>query len=704
MKRLVLFTFLWILLFLSLFAGVTGILMKVFIDELPTMDRLESMEPVQMSRIFSSDGSLIGEFYRQKRILTNYDKFPPYLICAFVSVEDREFFHHWGLDMKGITRAFVKNLMAGGIVQGGSSITQQLSRNLFLSHERTLSRKIKEILLTIKIERLYSKEEILEYYLNQIYFGHGAYGVEAASMSFFGKHAEELSLAEAALLAGIPRSPAYYSPIDHPSRAVQRRNLILQIMRENNCITVEQHAEARDESLATRDRVESVNRAPYFAEMIRKDLENRYTSDLIYREGLNIHTTLDLKMQETAERVLEEHLLRQEEKMNYFITRQDFDSLEVITAEYDTTCSGSPRSYIQGALLAIDPGNGYVRAMVGGRSFAHSQFNRTKQAKRQAGSAFKPVVFLTAFENGFTPSDIILDAPIVLETGDGELWKPENYTQEFHGSTTLRDGLKYSRNIVAIKLAMKVGIPKIIERARSLGLRGALPEVYSLAIGSGEVSLWELVSMYSSFANAGIQVKPIYILSIENQQGKILETFTPDKKEVISEQLAYLLTTQLQSVLDGGTGYPARLWGFTRPAAGKTGTTDNTVDSWFIGYTPRIVAGVWCGFDDNYSLGPKQSGSVVALPIWTEFMKQILNDSTIVTFRVPDGVVTHEVCEKSGFLASPFCPVRYTETFLLGSEPKRFCDVHVKSNLEDQAQDMPLSGDSESAWKDGLDF
>ncbi|RKY65482.1 MAG: hypothetical protein DRQ02_10200, partial [Candidatus Latescibacterota bacterium] len=507
-KRFFIYFLIWAVFYIIFLAGI----LIRFGRRLPSLQELENFRPKLITTVYSADGQVLKRFAEQRREYTPYERIPTQLIDAVVATEGRRFWQHWGLDLSGIFRAALSNLKAGRIVQGGSTITQQLARNLFLSQKVSLERKIKEQLTAIRIERAYSKQEILEMYLNQVYFGHGAWGAQAASRLYFSKDVENLSLNQCATLAGLLKAPTLYSPLDYPLRAIKRRNHVLKRMAELEMISKEEAEEISDQDLELNPQLEEPGEAPYFVEYVRQQLEKKYGSQLLYEEGVSVYTTLNLKLQKIAEKVLLEQLARRQK-----IAEEQFalqDSLPVDSLR---------TRVVQGALVAIDPHNGHILAMVGGRDFKESKFNRATQALRQPGSAFKPFVYTAAVDNGYRPTDLILDTPISLPMPDGTLWQPENYDRIFKGPVTLRQALAESRNVATIQLLMKL-TPKVVRHyAQMMGISSPLSPVYSLAIGSSDVRLIELVSAYGVFPNRGIRVEPIAVLSIIDRNGNIIE-------------------------------------------------------------------------------------------------------------------------------------------------------------------------------------
>jgi penicillin-binding protein 1A len=658
-----------------LIAGTFFAAYQYFSRDLPSTARLEMIEPSLKTQVFAEDGSLVGEFYVEDRALVGLEDIPKYMTDAILAVEDRKFYSHWGVDIFGIARAVVANIREGRYAQGGSTITQQLARNLFEMYENTISRKIKEALLAIRIERAYSKDEILEMYLNQIYFGAGAHGVEAAARVFFGKHASELTIGEAALLAGIPKSPRDYSPIYHLDRALQRRTVVLQAMVDTGTLFAEDAARIKDEPVEIRPgRDEKPEFAAYFLEEIRRYLEHKYGADRLYHDGLRVYTALDPYLQHVAEDSMEAHLRRMAAWRGIETTKVRYDSL-FAKGEQE-----GPPDYLQGAVVAIDVQTGYIKALVGGRSFKQSKWNRATQAKRQPGSAFKPFIFLAAIENGYTPADIILDAPVVLDLPNGDVWKPSNFTEKFLGEISLRYALNFSVNIAAIRLLMALGPISAINYAHRLGIKSDLSNVYALALGVSEVTLMELTNAYTTIAAGGVRTEPMLVKKVVDREGKILEENFAYREEVLDPQSNFMITNLMQSVVDEGYGRTARRMGFAEPAAGKTGTTDDCTDAWFVGFTPEIAIGVWTGFDEKRSMGRRMTGGRVSCPIWANLMLAHYRDHKGEPFPEPEGIVHRAICEESGLLWTKGCSQVRREVFIEGTEPRRYCDRHHLSS------------------------
>ena len=640
---------------------------RYFSRDLPGTARLENLEPQLKTQVLAADSSLVGEFYEQTRVLLRLEDNPDHVRDAIIAVEDRKFDSHWGVDALGLVRAALANLRAGRIVEGASTITQQLARNLFTMFDVSMSRKIKEAILALKIERVYSKDEILEMYLNQINFGSGAYGIEAAAREYFGKSARDLTLGESALLAGLPRNPRDYSPHYNLERALHRRAVVLRAMADTGKIS----RAVADSVAASPVKIGKTSKgrrfAGYFLEHVRQYLEAKYGADRIYHDGLTVYTTLDADLQRIAEDSLESHIARLESEQGYAQTK----------ASYEAAIEGGadvPLEYVQGAVIAIEPQTGYIRAMVGGRSYSQSKWNRAVQAKRQPGSAFKPFIYLAAIENGYTPADIILDAPIVLDLPNGDVYKPNNFSEEFEGEVTARHALNHSINVAAVRVLLSIGPAAAISCAHRLGITSPLEPVYSLALGTEEVSLLELTAAYAALAAGGVRAEPMFVRSIYDRDGKLLEENSVYREEVLSPQLSFMVTSMLESALNDGTGRAARSMGFAEPAAGKTGTTDDCTDAWYVGYTPELAVGVWTGFDVKKTMGKRMTGARVSLPTWTSVMKAQYRDHSGEAFPEPEGIVHRTICEDSALLDTPQCPRVRREIFIEGTEPTRSCD------------------------------
>lgn len=638
------------------------------VSGLPPTESISLFIPPVATKVYDDNNALLSEFFIERRELTSLENVPEYLKDGFICIEDKLFYKHWGVDILALIRSFITNILHMRIVQGGSTITMQLARNMFLSMEQTMVRKLKEIALAIKIERVYTKDEILEKYLNQINFGQGRYGVATAAKYYFNKDLSELTLSECAVLIALPRSPEKYSPYKHPEIAKQRRNFILQKMFENDLMDSIKYEEAISESLIIVEQKGENRIGEYYLEEIRKYLELKYGPEFLYRSGANIYTALNTSIQKAAEEILEKHLVNIEKEYKFKNTKSKYDSLGL-----SDTVKLSP--YLQDALVVMDYHTGEVKALIGGRDFSMSKFNRATQARRQAGSAFKVFVFTAAIDNGFTPNDIVLDLPIVLEVpGVDSIYRPSNYDRKFLGPITLRKALKHSRNLAAIRLIRNIGPELVVQYAHNLGVQSPLLAVVSLALGACEVSLIEMVSAVGTIANLGERLQPIFIKKITDKDGTIIEISNPIPEKKLAAQISYIMITMMRSVVDGGTAYRIRKY-YKGPAAGKTGTTNNYSDATFIGFTPNYIAGVWLGYDNNDRIFRGATGGHIAAPIWGELMARI--DSLPGSeFPEPTGLVRCKICPETGLLATPFCPNAADEVFIRGTEPIDSCDLH----------------------------
>lgn len=637
--------------------------------------RIESVYNMTERRLIHSaelEPELIGRFFgtdREERDLVTYDEVSPYLINAIVAVEDNAFFRHHGLNIKGLIRMVLVNLRHMKLVQGGSSITQQLVKNFYLSSERTVRRKVKEAIMALVLERLYTKEEIFECYLNEVYFGQSGSvsicGVGEASKFYFGKNVRNLNLAESALLAGLLRSPEGYNPRKRVERAKVRRDYILDRMDSSGLITNDQAAAAKREKIKVQHHTPSYTIAPYFIEFLKRQLAEKYSSEVLVSEGLNVFTTLDVEMQRKAEKALKDSIAHLEKNYKHL--------------------TSDPEKKLQAAIIVLEPQTGYIRAMVGGRSFADSQYNRAVQSKRQTGSVFKPFVYSTGFvlaskgKLNFKSSDIIIDEPFSIKVGK-TTYRPHNYSKKYSGPLTIRKALEKSINVPAVKVAMKVGINNIIEVAHKMGITTKLPPYPSLALGSADLTLLEVASAYSSLAALGSHAEPISMRDVVDKDNQRLDKKTIRVKRAIPAEAAYLMVNLMKGVLDRGTGVRARSTGFVAPAAGKTGTTDNYRDGWFVGFTPNLLCAVWVGFDKDKNVG--LAGGSVALPIWTQFMKSQFAGSYSPDWEPPDSIEFHKIDYDNGKLAVYGCPKIIEEAFIKGQEPEEECTEHKDSIVE----------------------
>ena len=692
----------WILGLASI-AGLFALVAK----DLPSLEQLENWNPRLITRIISADDVVIKEFYTQRRIYVPLDLMPENLVDAVLATEDRRFYRHWGVDIIRVTKAIMVDIITLSKKQGASTITQQLARNIYFDHKQTISRKMKELITAIQIERHYSKREIMEMYFTQTYYGGGAYGMQAAAQRYFSKDVEYLNLQECALLVAVLKAPSRYSPIYHLEKAKKRRNLVLMNMYLRGFIGVDEYkrAVASPIELYPSEAESPLGIAPYFTEYIRQQLEEkgeRYGFDY-YHDGLNVYTTLDSRLQYFAEQAVADQLVFLDDRFLDKFTKnqllpflaerfpgQPLDSLELMvqdTALIDSLLEN--KLTVQVAFVAIEPGTGKILAMIGGRDFSQYKFNRVVQAVRQPGSAFKPFVYLAAIDNGYPPTFRLLNQDVVVNDGSGKRWTPQNYDHSRSGLTSLREGLRRSLNLVTVRLVQEIVPPKmVVDYAHKMGMTTRLRTVDAIALGASGVIPLEIVNAYAAFDAGGVLAKNYGIVRIEDRFGNIIEENKPVRKVVISEQSAYMMTNLLQTVIDVGTGGSARWsFGFYQKAAGKTGTTNGFTDAWFIGYTPRICAGVWTGLDDPYmSLGEGQSGARAVLPIWANFMKAAYDSLTDNDgyfplpakdgFIRPSGIVEIEICEDTFQPATRYCPNTFKEVFIEKYAPSDSCSIH----------------------------
>lgn len=682
-----------LLVLAAIVSGAAIGLFLVYSTDLPQVGELEHYRPSAVTELYDDHGRVIGSFALQRRVIAGYEDFPKVLRDAVTSTEDKDFEKHWGIDFWRVLGAAWRDLRSGSRAQGASTLTMQLSRNLFLSSERSLHRKTQELMLAIQIERRFTKPQIFTMYANQIYLGHGVYGFEAGAEYYFGKKAKDLTIDEAAVLAALPKGPGDYSPITHPDRALKRRNLVLNNMMEDGKITAEEAARAKNASLKLNLQQAETSVAPYFTEEVRRYLEKKYGSDEVHQGGLRVYTSLNLEMQEAANRAVLDGLAAYERRHGWKGSLRnvvkDGDTLAgyehpdwnerpaagsyvhalvldsgaasatlklgrysaVITREEMAwTQRKSPQEVLapgdiayvkivalgpdghakvtleqdagtQGGLVALDNATGDIKAMVGGRDFDESKFNRATQALRQVGSSFKPYVYTAAIDAGASPDDVVLDAPTVFNTASGP-YAPHNYDNKFEGNITLRRAIAQSRNIPALKLADKVGIATVIEYAHRFGITSKIPAYLPVALGSAEVTLIEQTSAFTTFPNDGVRVAPRYVRKVTDYEGRVLEENYPEVKDVIGAETARTMTSLLREVVLHGTAAAAN--SLKTPVAGKTGTTNDFTDAWFVGFSPSITCGVWLGFDEKKTLGKQETGGHAALPMWIEFMRVAL--------------------------------------------------------------------------------
>jgi len=702
-----------LLVLVAALVGTTVGLLLVYTTDLPQVDALEAYRPSSITEIYDDHGRVIGSFALQRRVVASYDDFPPVLRDALVSIEDKDFYRHSGINFWRIVGAAYRDIRSGGKVQGASTLTMQLARNLFLSPDRRWQRKVQEAMLAIQIERRFTKPQIFTLYANQIFLGHGVYGFEAASELYFSKPAKQLTLDEAATLAGLPKGPSDYSPINHPDRAQKRRNLVINALLEDGKITATQANDARSAPLVLHLAHDPNSLAPYFVEEIRRYLEGKYGADQVHEGGLKVYTSLDVEMQRAANQAVLDGLAAYERRHGWKghlenvveqgwtvekYSHPDWDDEAevggyvhaVVTSagpgiatlkfgrytsalgQADVAWTGQKLADIlkagdicyvkilslgtngaakvsleqdsgaQGALLAIDNATGGIKALVGGRDFNESKFDRATQALRQVGSSFKPYVYTTVIDQGASPDDTILDEPVSFETPSGP-YSPHNYDEKFEGVITLRRALAQSRNIPALKLANKVGIKTVIDYAGRFGITSKLPPYLPIALGSAEITLMEQTAAYSVFPNDGVRITPRYLTRVTDYEGRVMEEDFPDVRDVISEKTARIMTSMLREVVLHGTAIAAAKLPF--PVAGKTGTTNDFTDAWFMGFSPAISCGVWVGYDEKKSLGAKETGAHAALPIWMNFMTAAMAGKDAGEFQ-PAPVVARTVVQK----------------------------------------------------------
>ena len=746
---------------------------------LPDFKPLKDRHLSAYSTVYSEEDEVVGKFLMENRIPIAYERIPKSLVNAFIAAEDAEFFRHKGIDFKGITRAMIKNVMAGRIVQGGSTITQQVTKIFFLTPKRSLLRKLKEVAYAIGLERSMSKEEILSLYLNNIYLGNGAYGVEAAADSYFNKRTEQLNLAEMAMMAGLVKAPSRYSPVNSLKRAKDRQVYVLTQMADLGFISEEQKTVAQQSPLRIQSRESAYfSKAPYFTEFIRQLVERKYGKEKLYQEGLRIYTTLDLSLQKAAQKDVEMgiraldkrqgfrgpiHTLSQKEvkdlqdkrkgTLNPLLQNEIYegtilskeDSKKYFTVwveerkgilpysetawalQTKPTTADKPQKVknpgdllnpgdvvhvrvkelpikkdqlpilsldqeplVQGALICLDPKTGYVRAIVGGRDFSESQFNRALHSRRQPGSAFKPIIYAAALEKGYHPSTIIMDSPVEYEDYDeGTYWAPKNYDKNFMGPITFRNALAHSRNVVTVKILEDIGVGYVLKFIKRLGIESPIKRDLSVALGTSGVSMLELAEAFGVFANGGERVKAIFIKKIVTLKGEVLEENYPyveleeeeqeeegdgelsspvSGERVISPQHAFIMTHLLEGVVQHGTGQRAKV--LNRPIAGKTGTSSDYTDAWFVGYSPSLLTAVWVGFDEKTSIGKDETGARAALPVWIAFMSKALADSPAEEFKAPTGIVMKKVNIETGLPTDEESNETIIEAFVEGMLPE----------------------------------
>lgn len=706
-----------------IFAGVAALLFAAFIiylwSGLPSLERIENPKPELATKVYSVDGEVLDQFFVKNRSQVSLKELPPMAVNALLATEDIGFREHWGVDMIRFMKAMVKNVLFFR-KEGASTITMQLSRNLYLEKEKNIFekvvRKIREFITSVQLERRFTKDEILEFYFNVVYFGKSSYGISSASQVYFGKPPSELSLAQTATLIGLLKGPNYYDPINRAERAVNRRNTVLSQMEKYGFITAEEAEKTKKEKLVIKseEEIRTTGIAPHFVEYIRQQMSEKaakYGFDL-YRDGLSVYTTLHSKMQRYANQAIEEHLKKYQENFNKSWdwkknpdVRENVLQLAIWTApEYKRADTNREKDSIARALrtneawvdsmldaakqievgfVALNPKDGNILAMVGGTSYKRFKYglNHVTQIKRQVGSSFKPFVYTVAIDNGYAPTYELLNQPVVMVMPDGSRWTPENTNRSFGGKVTIRDALRRSINVIAVRAIMEIA-PKrqVIQYARRMGITSKLPPYESLALGSADISPLEMTTAFGVFANQGVFVEPISILRIEDKNGNLIEETFPSKREALSAETAFIMTSMMQDVVDEGTATRIRQF-FSLPAAGKTGTTNDYADAWFIGYTPQIVAGVWIGFDNKtvHFTSSDGEGGKAAAPIWGRFMKYTYADKAINLpqqyFPRPAGVYSDSICAETKELARSWCVKKQIEYFTPKMKPDS-CHIH----------------------------
>jgi penicillin-binding protein 1A len=683
----------------------------------PSVAQLYNWEPRQSTKILSHDGEVLGELALERRTPVSIDSLPPYVPQAFIAIEDKRFYSHDGYDVLGYARAVRNQLM--GRSGGGSTITLQLARHMFIEEvgfDQSLRRKLRELHVAVDLEGVYSKDQILEAYINQINYDNGWYGIESAAQNYFGKHATELNPAEAATLAAVINLPAYYNPLKHPERSRQRRNLVLALMADQGYLTDADAERWQQAPLPeSRAQVGASGTAPYFVEWVRRILEDRFGTDL-YSRGYRVYTSLDLGMQQQARLAMDKGWARVEAAPGFSHPRYG--------AETDSLSEGGTTPYLQGMFVAMDPKTGDIKAMIGGRDFEDSKFNRATQARRQPGSTFKPFVYTAAIASGIPASRTILDAPINVDLPDGSMWSPRNYGNSFSGEMTLRNALRRSVNVVAVKLGLEVGLETVAQYAKRMGISGNIPRVPSLPIGVPAVIPIDIAEAYTTFANLGVKTEPRPILRVEDARGDVIWETQTEQERVLEPEVAYIMVDMLEDVVTAGSGAAIRdpyrgNVPDSLPAAGKTGTTNDATDVWFAGFTPDLLAVVWLGFDMPQAILPSAAGGVYAAPVWADFMRPVYfgasktvdpeTGDTIPAAEArlplpsrwarPDGVITAMIDRESGKLFSAdFCPREnlLEEVYMPGTEPTELCDLHAPglfgAPLRGMEQVLPDSG------------
>jgi len=684
----------------------------------PSASALQDYEPRQTSKLFAADGRFIAELGLERRTLVKIADVPQLVREAFIVTEDKRFYQHAGIDWHRVPGAMIVDLRNRNFAEGFSTITMQLARNIFperISRDKSIIRKLKEAKVARAIEAQYPKDKILELYLNQIYLGNGAYGIESAAQRYFGKSLKDLNLAEAATLAALPKGPERYNPRLFPDRAVQRRNTVIALMRDENAVSPEQAREAQAYPLRLATRVESGELAPYFVEWIRQQLDDKFGKQL-YEQGLKVYTTLDLDLQTAAEHAMERQMREIEAGKYGNYPHITYERYIARASDDDNAAANSP--YLQGAFIAMDPQTGGIRALVGGRDFDDSKFDRAVQSVRQPGSTFKPIVYADAVQNGRPLSYILDDSPLTVQLDRGQTWTPQNFEGDFAGKIPMRRALYQSRNVPTIKLGLELGVQSVIDEARRFGLTTPIPGYPSIFIGAADVYPIEMVAAYSAFATLGTRAQPMAITRVEDAKGNVLWEPQPTRVPVMSPEEAWLMVSVMKDVIQRGTAAGSVGSQFHYPAGGKTGTTNDGTDVWFIGYTSDLVAGVWMGFDKPQKIKANAQGGILAAPAWTAFMTEAYKRKPAPRdWPMPSDIVTRQIDNSTNMLATPYCPpsVVTTEYFIPGTDPVLPCDVHtgalypdtsgVGSLYPDSTRRPPrLPGDTSRRFRDSAIF
>ena len=651
----------------------------------PSAAALDSYEPRQTSKVYAADGRFIAEVGLERRTIVKFDDIPPLVRQAFVITEDRRFYEHAGIDWWRVPGAILVDIRNRSWAEGFSTITMQLARNIFperISRDKNVVRKLKEAKVARAIEQRYDKNRILELYLNQIYLGSGAYGIEAASERYFGKTLKQLDIAEMATLAALPKGPERYNPRKFPERAKQRRNLVISLLRDANLIDPSSARAAQAAPLQLAKQAQADQTAPYFVDWIRQQLDDRFGRRL-YEQGLKVYTTLDLDLQTAAERSLERQI-RDVEAGKYGAFPHTTYARYMRSSASDPDQENVNSPYLQGAFVAMDPRTGAIRALVGGRDFDDSKFDRAVQAVRQPGSTFKPIVYADAVQNGRPLSYILDDSPLTVDMGSGSLWTPQNFEGDYAGKIPMRRALYQSRNVPTIRLGMELGTASVIDEARKFGLTTPIPAYPSIFIGAAEVYPIELVAAYSAFATLGTRAQPMAITRVEDQNGALLWSPEPTTYPVMTSEEAWLMVSVMKDVVQKGTAAGSVGAQFDHPAGGKTGTTNDGTDVWFIGYTSDLVAGVWMGFDKPQKIKANAQGGILAAPVWTSFMNEVYRHRPPPSdWAMPPDLVTRQIDVTTNMLSTAYCPRSAvgTEFFIAGTDPVSLCNVHTAYGL-----------------------